>query len=143
MFFFIFGVVSFFLAVVIVFTITNTLNLIIIERIKEIGTIRALGFRQNYIMRLFLAESTLIGCFGVILALILGGVCTFLINLSELQWTPPSNATAVTLRLMIFDNFPLLSIICVALLLLTVIATILPIVKAVRLPIVKALHHSI
>ena len=142
MFSFIFGFVAFFLGIVIAVTIANTINLTVMERINEIGTIRALGFRQSFITRLFLAESTLLGIFGILLAVILTFATMLIINATGIQWTPPSSATPLTIRLLVFENPLLLGAVSGFIVLLAVLAAVLPTRRASRMNIVTALHHA-
>ncbi|OMH29131.1 ABC transporter permease [Motiliproteus sp. MSK22-1] len=142
MFSFIFGVVSLFLGIVIIFTITNTINLTVMERVNEIGTIRALGFRRGFVMRMFISESALIGLFGVIMAILLTLVIANIINASQISWTPPSNATPILINLMVLENPLLLAGIVAFLFSLAVLAAIYPTRKASRMNIVSSLHHA-
>lgn len=141
MFTFIFGVVSLFLGIVIIFTITNTINLTVMERVGEIGTIRAMGFRRSFIMRMFMAESALMGLFGVFTALGLTLIVSTVINSMSISWTPPSNATPITINLMILENPQLALGIMVFLFMLSVLAAIWPTYKASRMNIISAIHH--
>ncbi|MDF7667803.1 FtsX-like permease family protein [Orbaceae bacterium ESL0727] len=141
MFNFIFGVVSLFLGMVIIFTITNTINLTIIERVNEIGTIRAMGFRRRFIMQMFMTESALMGLLGAITAVILTLIASYIINHIGITWTPPSNATPIKIHLMIFENFRLILAIMGFLAVLSVIAAIWPTYKASRMNIIAAIHH--
>ncbi|MEL4013088.1 ABC transporter permease [Dryocola clanedunensis] len=141
MFTFIFGVVSVFLGIVIIFTIANTINLTVMERVGEIGTIRAMGFRRSFIMRMFISESALMGLFGTLFALILTLVISTIINSMHLGWTPPSNATPITIDLMILKNPKLVLGIMGFLFVLSVLAAILPTFKASRMNIISAIHH--
>ncbi|WP_434777993.1 ABC transporter permease [Neisseria sp. Ec49-e6-T10] len=141
MFSFIFGVVSLFLGIVIIFTITNTINLTVMERVNEIGTIRAMGFRRSFIMRMFLSESALMGLFGILASLAFTLIVSTIINNMNLSWTPPSNATPLTINLMILENPPLLLSIMGFLFTLSVFAAIWPTYKASRMNIISAIHH--
>jgi putative ABC transport system permease protein len=141
MFTFIFGVVSLFLGVVIIFTITNTINLTVMERVGEIGTIRAMGFRRSFIMRMFLSESALMGLFGTLTALILTLIVSTIINSMNISWTPPSNATPITINLMILENPRLVLGIMGFLFVLSILAAIWPTYKASRMNIISAIHH--
>lgn len=141
MFTFIFGVVSIFLGIVIIFTIANTINLTVMERVGEIGTIRAMGFRRSFIMRMFISESALMGLFGTFFALILTLIISTVINSMHLGWTPPSNATPITINLMILENPKLAIGIMGFLFVLSVLAAILPTFKASRMNIISAIHH--
>ena len=53
--------------------IVTTLYTSVMERTREIGLLKALGFRNEVIMLIFLSESALIGVLGGILG-ILGGI---------------------------------------------------------------------
>jgi putative ABC transport system permease protein len=142
MFSFIFGVVSLFLGIVIIFTITNTINLTVMERVSEIGTIRAMGFRRSFIMRMFMSESALMGLFGTLTALILALVASTIINNMKLNWTPPSNATPIIINLMVLENPMLTLSIMVFLFSLSVLAAIWPTYKASRMNMISAIHHA-
>ncbi|MFW2543781.1 ABC transporter permease [Primorskyibacter sp. 2E107] len=142
MFTFMFIVVSIVLSIVIVFTIVNTISMTIVERVKEIGTIRALGFRKGFVRALFLTESTLIGVIGAAIALGSAVLISNVINAAGLQWTPPSNATPLTVQLMVLDN-PTFAIGVVAVLVtLSFLASVWPTFKAARLNIVESLQRA-
>ncbi len=142
MFTFMFIVVSIVLSIVIVFTIVNTVSMNVMERVKEIGTIRALGFRKGFVRALFLTESALIGLFGALIALSAAVVIANIVNSAGVQWTPPSNATPLTVQLMVLDN-PLFAASVVGLLILiSVVASVMPTFKAARLNIVESLQRA-
>ncbi|MBV2358181.1 FtsX-like permease family protein [Thalassococcus sp. CAU 1522] len=142
MFSFMFVVIAFVLSIVIAFTIVNTISMTIVERVKEIGTIRALGFRKGFVQTLFLTESTLIGVIGAAIAL--GGALAVanLVNAAGLQWTPPSNATPLTVQLMVLDNPVFAASVVGALIALALLAAVLPTFKAARLNIVESLQRA-
>jgi ABC-type lipoprotein release transport system permease subunit len=52
--------------------IVNTMLMAVMERIPEIGTLRAMGFGNNNIVRMFLYEGGIIGMFGSLLGCLLG-----------------------------------------------------------------------
>jgi putative ABC transport system permease protein len=54
------------------------------ERIKEIGTIRALGMQRSEVKILFLLEALFLSLAGVILGFILAGIAMFI--LSRIFW---------------------------------------------------------
>lgn len=142
MFSVIFGVVAVVLGIVIVFTITNTVTMNVMERINEVGTVRALGFRRLTVFRQFLTESLLLGLLGAGLAVIGGLGAAAAINAIGLSWTPPSNATPIAIDLMVVQNPGLIIATALGLALITVLASILPATRAIRFPIVTALHHA-
>lgn len=142
MFSFIFVVVSAVLAVVVVFTIFNTVSMTVVERVKEIGTIRAMGFRRSFVSKLFLAESALLGVFGAAVALGLGIGLSRMINSAGVQWTPPSNATPLTVQLMVLENPVFALSVVLGLVAIAVVAAVLPTFRAARLNIVESLQRG-
>ena len=59
--------------------IGNVMAMAVMERKKEIGTLRALGMEKNQVRRLFLAEGFIIGGIGALLGLLLANGLTLLI----------------------------------------------------------------
>ncbi|MGZ3656053.1 MAG: ABC transporter permease [Bdellovibrionota bacterium] len=65
-----------------VFLITNTVNISVAERRKEIGTLRSLGTLRKEIMVLFLSEAVLMGLWGSFVGVWLGwGMASLLVDL--------------------------------------------------------------
>jgi len=54
------------------FIITNILMMVVLERRREIGILKALGFRRNKVMGLFLAEGAVMGIMGSAIGAVLG-----------------------------------------------------------------------
>ena len=71
------GGVSLFVAAV---GITNTMFVSVMERTREIGIMKALGFKSKQIMGMFLAEATLSGILGGIGGTILGYILSFMLG---------------------------------------------------------------
>ncbi len=69
--------------------ITNSMLMSVTERYKEIGTFKCLGALDNFIVKLFLIESGLLGFFGSLAGSILGLASVVLTNLGyigALNW---------------------------------------------------------
>lgn len=142
MFSFIFGVVLLFLGIVISSAVANTINMAVMERVKETGTIRALGFKRNFVARMFIVESIMLGLLGMITGTIVATILAYMINTSGLSWTPPSNASPLSIQLFIFKS-PLQILIVIAFnLFFSAFASIIPAVRAARMNIVTALNHN-
>jgi putative ABC transport system permease protein len=60
--------------------ITNTFRMIMYERIKEIGTMRALGMQRSRVLGLFLLEAFFLAMGGVIAGLVLAGVIMLIVS---------------------------------------------------------------
>jgi len=71
------GAVSLFVAAV---GITNTMFVSVMERTREIGVLKALGYRPRQIMSIFLSEAVVTGIIGGIMGTILGYVLSFMIG---------------------------------------------------------------
>ncbi|MGL4986996.1 MAG: ABC transporter permease [Treponemataceae bacterium] len=77
----IFNAGLFFIIVATVLVLMNGLMISVLERISEIGTMRALGADRIFIARLFFSESTLLVCFFSIIGIILGiGLSYFVLS---------------------------------------------------------------
>jgi putative ABC transport system permease protein len=68
------------LFVIIMVGITNTFRMIMYERVKEIGTMRALGMQRPRVQVLFLLEALFLAMGGVIAGLVLAGIVMFVLS---------------------------------------------------------------
>jgi putative ABC transport system permease protein len=77
------------LATIIAFSIFNAATMTVIERTQEIGMMRAMGFSQFHIRRLFVLE--VLSLCGTAMALggVVGGVFIALINQTKIHLSPP------------------------------------------------------
>lgn len=69
--------------------ITNSMLMSVTERYKEIGTFKCLGALDNFIVKLFLIESGLLGFFGSLVGAVVGLVFVLITNLGvlgQLNW---------------------------------------------------------
>jgi ABC-type antimicrobial peptide transport system permease subunit len=64
--------------------ITNSMLMSVTERYKEIGTMKCLGALDNFIVKLFLLESGMLGFFGALIGALVGGLFMLLTRLSVL-----------------------------------------------------------
>jgi putative ABC transport system permease protein len=56
------------------FGIMNTMLMSVLERTREIGVLKSIGATRSYIIKIFLAESALIGFFGGVLGVLAGTI---------------------------------------------------------------------
>lgn len=78
------------IVLVVIFSITNTLNLTMQERVREIGTIRSFGTTRLQVVKLFIAESFLIGLTGAFVGILAGyGLAACLNTLGGVSIPPP------------------------------------------------------
>ena len=71
------GAVSLFVATV---GIVNTMYVSVMERTREIGILKAIGYRPKQIMGMFLSEAALTGVIGAVCGLLLGYALAFLMG---------------------------------------------------------------
>lgn len=88
------NVALFIILAIVIFAIANTMNMILFERIREIGTIRSLGTTRMKVMKIFMSESILLGVFGGIIGIVLGAVLAQVVNLSGGIPIPPPPRSA-------------------------------------------------
>ncbi len=79
------GLVIFFILLVITMVgITNTFRMILIERTKEIGTMRAFGMQRHVVRNVFLMEALLLSAGGAAVGLIVYGLAALI--LGRIAW---------------------------------------------------------
>ena len=64
--------------------VTNTFRMVLMERTKEIGTMRAVGMQRGIVRKLFLYEAFFIAVIGVVVGLILAGITMMI--LMQINW---------------------------------------------------------
>lgn len=83
---------------IVVMSVVNTVSMAIMERTREIGTLRALGMKRYGVTRLFACESMMLGLFGSALGIILTLVTWSAVKLTEPTWVPPQISRRVPLE---------------------------------------------
>ena len=141
MFISIFTFLALIMGVIVLFTIVNTMSMCVMERVNEIGTVRALGVRRSGVLRLFLTEGCLMGVLGATFGSLIAVVAALLINTSGMTWTPPNYVQPVFLTIRVFVNPAFLPVTWLVLILLAVMSSFIPARKAARMMIVDALRH--
>jgi putative ABC transport system permease protein len=125
--------------VIVVMSTINTMSMSVVERTREIGTLRALGLKRGGVMLLFGVEGALLGFLGSMLGIMFNLSVWLLIKGIAFTYIPPSSSTPVPLMV---DMVPqTLLFLLFFLMLLSLLAAILPARKAARLNVVNALGH--
>jgi len=126
--------------VVVLFGISNTMIVTVMERTFEIGTLRAMGMRRSGIVTQFLTEGVMLALLGAILGIGVGIAVTWLINSLEIMMpAPPGSSKGYPLRLEYVEDIWFNSVSIV--LIIAFFATLFPALQASRKPIVDALRH--
>lgn len=136
-----FGFISILIAVIVLFTIGNTMSTAVVERTVEIGTLRAIGLRRSGIRLLFMCEGVLLGVIGSIIGVLAALFIAYLINHSGLSWIPPGYSYAYLILVRVWQDMPLLIGSVIGMIIVTVLSAWWPANRASKLMIVDALRH--
>lgn len=129
------------IAVVLTFTIYNTMMMAVMERTAEIGTLRSMGMTQRGILGLFAAEGLLLGVIGGVLGLLLGITGAWVINSAEILYQPPFVPFYAKMEIFALSApWMMLSSVAVCVVVVT-IAALPPARHASRLNIAEAMHR--
>lgn len=136
----IFGLLGSIIAALVFFSVSNTLAMAVVERTREIGTLRALGAEPGEVVLQFVREGLLIGLLGALLGTLLASFLSALLPYLGLQMPPaPGRTVGYALKVSIS---PLLYFIAdFSVVLLCVLAAWFASHKATRKPIIDALGH--
>jgi putative ABC transport system permease protein len=137
----IFSFISVVMAVIVIFTVVNTMSMSVMERTNEIGTLRAMGVKKKGIALQFMLEGIILGVIGATLGIILGSVAAELVNHSGMTWHPPGQAYPTPLVLRTTGVGYLLLEIWIGLGAMSAIAAWIPAKRAARMKVVDALGH--
>lgn len=124
---------------IVIMTTINTMGMTILERTKEIGTLRALGLKIKGVSLLFTLEGALLGFLGSIVGIMLHSVVWAVIRLYPPRYIPPGFSEHVEMWIDMVPWMLLLLIVCFVI--LSIVAAIIPARGAARKNIVDALGH--
>lgn len=105
----------------------------VVERIKEIGILKAVGARKKDIRRIFVSEAFLIGIFSGLAGVGISIVIMKLINRMSLQ--------IFSVDLLLIDTNHIITGICLSVI-ISIIAGVMPAAKASRLDPVDSLRRE-
>lgn len=125
--------------VIVVMSVVNTMGMAVLERTREIGTLRALGLKRRGVGLLFAIEGGMIGLLGSIFGIVLNIVAWAIIRGVEPSYIPPGVSTRVSLTINLVPQAMIM--LMMFLVLLSLIAAILPARRAARQNVVDALGH--
>ncbi len=125
--------------IVVLMSIVNTLSMSVMERVREIGTLRALGMRKGGIVRVFAVEGGALGALGCLLGAVLTVVTSVAINAAHIKYTPPSSSSPVPLTVAVVVGPLFVSLAFMSL--VAMLAACWPARRAARIEIVDALGH--
>ena len=136
----IFGMLGVVIALLVFFAVSNTVSLSVVERTREIGTLRAMGTLPREIVRNFLLEAGVLGASGIVVGMLLAtGISVLLMVLDVQMPPPPGRSTTYPLR--IEFSWLLYGITAASMLFVSIASAWVSCRDAARTSIVKALTH--
>lgn len=136
-----FGLLGIIITFLVYFSVSNTLAMAVIERTREIGTLRALGTRPKEIMGQFVREGVVIGSLGAIIGIVISGFIVLILPYLGLDMPPPPGRT-VGYPLLVTASVPLYAITSICIIGLCAIAAWFASYNAAsKKSIVEALSH--
>ncbi len=137
----IFGFIAVLMGSIVLFTVSNTMSMAVVERTSEIGTLRAIGLRRSGIRSIFVCEGLLLGCLGALIGILLSLVAAVVINGLDLTWVPPGRIEQVPLAVRLIGENMMLTISAIGLVVVAAVSALVPAARASRMNIVDALRH--
>lgn len=139
MFDIIFGLVFVIIATIVIMSVLNTIGMAVIERTREIGTLRAIGLKRPGVVRLFGIESAFLGIIGALVGLLFTVGFSVLISVMQPTWEPPVTAREIVWEIRILPEYLFLTFLL--LVVFTALAAIAPARRAAHQSIVNSLGH--
>jgi putative ABC transport system permease protein len=137
-----FGVLRLIVLLMVVLAVAGAINMGVLERAGEFGTMRALGNRSRDVMRLVMMEGVLMGMVGTILGTALGWGAAWALSEVGIPMPPPPNSNLEYVARIRLSPGVIGGAAAIGLL-STVMASVFPGMRVSRLPIAEALRRVV
>jgi putative ABC transport system permease protein len=135
--FWVFGLV---IMIVVILAVANTVVMSVMERVPEIGMMRALGIPMRTIRNGFAIEGTIIGMTGSLLGIVAAVALGLLINRLSI-FTPPPPGRSISYPLFFMIHFKAIGGVFLVMVVVCVLSAWLPGRRVARMRIVEAIKH--
>jgi len=126
------------LIAIVLVSIMNVMVMAVYERIREIGTIAAIGTMPGKILTMFVIEGFSLGFFGAVIGAILGVVVISVLNVAKLTFNFGRQKGLLLSPSVSLQDIIVISIIVI---IISVLASLQPAYKASRMNPIDALRH--
>jgi putative ABC transport system permease protein len=135
-----YNVIRLVIIVIVILTISNTMNMSVLERVSEFGTLRALGSQQGRILQIVVIEGAMVGFIGGVSGLVAGSAFVRLIAAIGIPMpvTPGISSSWVSEPVLVGSALGFSFFVA---LLTSIVSSYLPARHAARLEISQALRH--
>jgi putative ABC transport system permease protein len=137
-----FGALQVIILLMVFIGVANTVNMNVLERVSEFGTMRALGNRAPRVFLLVVIEASVLGLAGSCIGVVLGFALSEVISAIGIPMPPPPNADLGYTARIEFDPIVSLGAFCVGAL-AAVIAGFVAALRVVRVPLADALRRVV
>jgi lipoprotein-releasing system permease protein len=134
------GLSIFFIMVVAAFNIVGTLTMVVADKTREIGILRAMGLTSAAVARVFLLQGAVIGAIGTATGLVVGLAVAYVVDKSG--WVRINPAVFFIDHLPVHVEATDALIVVIASLAIAVLATLYPSRSAAGLTPVEAIRHE-
>ncbi|MEA3315835.1 MAG: FtsX-like permease family protein [Campylobacterota bacterium] len=124
---------------IVLISILNVMIMSVYERIKEIGTISAMGTPPKTIVKLFLTEGLLLGILGAVLGGMISLFIVEILNIMQISYSFGRESNLILEPILAFKDVIVVGVIVVF---ISLIASISPAIKASKLDPVEALRTN-
>ena len=125
------------LIAIVLVSIMNVMIMAVYERIREIGTIGAIGTLPGKILSMFVIEGFSLGVFGVIIGNIVGLGIVFIMNLVKIHFNFGRGVITLAPAVQLSDIITVSIIVIIV----AVLGSLQPALKASRMEPIEALRH--
>lgn len=126
------------LVAIVLISIMNVMIMAVYERVREIGTIAAIGTLPGKILSMFVIEGFCLGFIGAVIGSIIGGAVIFIINIYGVTFDFGRQKGLILSTSVNPNDFIVVSVIVI---IVSVLASLQPAFKASRMDPVQALRH--
>jgi lipoprotein-releasing system permease protein len=134
------GLIIFFIMVVAAFNIVGTLTMVVTDKTREIGILRAMGLTSPAVARVFLLQGAVIGVVGTAIGLVVGLTVSYVVDKSG--WVKINPAVYFIDHLPVHIEIDDVLVVVLASLAIAVLATVYPSRSAAGLTPVDAIRHE-
>ncbi len=126
------------LVAIVLISVMNVMMMAVYERIREIGTIAAMGTQPGRILRLFVVEGLLLGLIGAAVGIVLSIVLTLVLQQAEITFSFGRQSGLVLYPELALKDVVFASVMVIS---VAVLASMQPAWKASRMDPIEALRH--